>query len=354
VGRRRISVQIALGLLIAVLAASACAGSAAPEERMSGAVSVSANQRHACGLAEDGSISCWGANLYGQLGDGSTDDADVASSPVQGLADATALSAGDDFSCAVIDDGTVRCWGFNLSGQIGDGTILNIAMESREVLGLDSATGVAAGGNHACALLEETTVRCWGGNEFGQLGDGSTVDRLEPVEVDGLSDVVLLSAGRGFTCALVRDGSVSCWGLNGLGQLGDDGGDRARPGPVPGLADVASIASGLLGTCAVTTDAAVVCWGTAGPEALERSVDDGPAPVDGLPAAQQVAVGDRGSCSSASEGAVSCWRSGSLGSSPPQPVDGATPAAAPSTLAMWGHRVCVVTDDGTVSCEDAP
>jgi hypothetical protein len=351
VGRRRITALVVLGV---IATAAACTSGAVPAERMTGAVAVSANQRHACGLAQDGSVSCWGANLYGQLGDGSTDDADVARSPVVGIADATTLSAGDDFTCAVIGDGTVRCWGFNLSGQIGDGTTLNIAMESREVIGVDSASGIAAGGNHACALLDDTTVRCWGGNEFGQLGDGSTEDRLEPVEVVGLRDVVALSAGRGFTCALVRDGSVSCWGLNGLGQLGEDGGDRTRPGPVPGLADVEALSSGLLGSCAVTSEAAVACWGAAGPEALDRSVDDGPTAVRGLTAPQQVAVGDRGTCSSATGGGVSCWRSGSLGPSAPEPVEGPAPAVGPSTLAVWGHRVCVVTDDRTVSCDDAP
>lgn len=351
-GRRGVTVLVAVGLIVA---ATGCAGGAAPAEYMTGAVAVVANQRHACGLAEDGSVTCWGANLYGQLGDGSTEDAEVGRSDVVGIADATALSAGDDFSCAVIDDGSVRCWGFNLSGQIGDGTTLNIAMESREVIGLRTAVDVAAGGNHACALLADTTVRCWGGNEFGQLGDGSTEDRSEPVEVDGLRDVAALSAGRGFTCALSRDTSVSCWGVNGLGQLGGDGGDRRSPAEVPGLDGVVAIASGLLGSCTAGADGVVACWGVAGPGALERSRRDEPADVGSLPAAQQlVAVGDRGSCSAAPQGPVSCWRSGSLGSSAPERVAGLIPSDGRSTLAVWGHRACAVAMDGIVSCQDGP
>lgn len=337
---RRIVAVLALALCVSVVG---CSGDAEPTVVMSDAVAISTNQRHGCGLHIDGSVGCWGANLYGQLGNGSTEDAEVVGRPVSGVAEATSVSAGDDFSCAVIRDGSVRCWGFNLSGQIGDGTTLNIAMESEEVIGVDSAQGVAAGGNHACSLLDDATVRCWGGNEFGQLGDGSTEDRLEPVEVVGLRGVRALSAGSGFTCAVLSDASVSCWGVNGLGQLGDvGGGDRTRPVDA-GLRDVVMMSSGSIASCAVLADGGLRCWGGLDGGTRTSSTVRGPGSET-----RQIAVGDRQVCVVEGSGRVLCAEPGDLERL--RPVQRRAVPSAPS-IGAAADEVCTLGRDRRVRCD---
>ncbi|MEI8255772.1 MAG: hypothetical protein WCJ30_08880, partial [Deltaproteobacteria bacterium] len=122
-------------------------------------------------------------------------------------------AACDGHTCARMSDGTVRCWGFNGSGQLGDGTVIPRASPAA-VPGLSSAASVAAGGGHTCAVLADATVRCWGANRYGQLGDGTTQDRPTPVAVRGLADVAALALGTEHSCARLRDGTVRCWGRN--------------------------------------------------------------------------------------------------------------------------------------------
>jgi hypothetical protein len=130
----------------------------------------------------------------------------------------------------------VECWGWNRFGQLGDGTTVQRTRPT-PVRGLADAREIAAGDGHTCALLDAGTVDCWGWNDVGQLGDGTRVDRRLPVPVHGLKGVVAISAGNGDTCALLRSGEIRCWGLNLYGQLGDGTRiDRATPVRVLGLA----------------------------------------------------------------------------------------------------------------------
>jgi hypothetical protein len=139
-----------------------------------------------------------------------------------------------------VADGTARCWGENWSGQVGDGTTTT-RLSPVPVAGLDHATSVSAGGLGMCARLgsyedavfsitvDAGTVKCWGGNSLGQLGDGTTTDRLTPVAVSGLTGATSVSAGSDHSCAALVDGTARCWGDNGYGQLAEGGPFRSLP-----------------------------------------------------------------------------------------------------------------------------
>jgi alpha-tubulin suppressor-like RCC1 family protein len=128
---------------------------------------------------------------------------------------------GYGFGCAVMDDGTGRCWGENGGGQLGTGTPSFKELAPLVVSGLAGALEITPGGGHACARLANQTVACWGFNLAGQLGDGTTTQRQTPVQVLGLSGIVRIAAGDAASCAIEVNGRLWCWGNNGIGQLGD-------------------------------------------------------------------------------------------------------------------------------------
>ena len=181
--------------------------------------SLSLGGYHTCGLLSDGTAKCWGFNLYGQLGDGSTTN---RSTPVvvSSLSGVTAISSGNLHTCALLSDDSAKCWGYNAQGQLGDGTSTNRSTPV-VVSSLSGVTAISSGLYHTCALLSDGTVKCWGDNTYGQLGDGTTTNRSTPVVASSLSGAAAISS-RGFhTCALLSDGTVKCWGYNTYGQLGD-------------------------------------------------------------------------------------------------------------------------------------
>jgi alpha-tubulin suppressor-like RCC1 family protein len=288
---------------------------------------IAVGDEHACALRRDGAVRCWGSNDFGQLGDGTNAERDLPVAPAGLREKVVQIAAGDYHTCALLDDGSARCWGNNEEGQLGTGGIdrpkgpggpaimgmaapegpalvhslgVVTAIESRDdltcaldtrglvacwgipigygamvehaarrgksrptaVRGLREATALTLGRSHSCALLRDKTAVCWGDNDAGQLGDGTTTARLSPTPVAGLAGIEELRAGGYSTCARLGEGSVRCWGSNGSGQLGDGTTtSRATPTAVPGLREVQQLSMAASRRCATLKSGAIVCWG---------------------------------------------------------------------------------------------
>jgi len=255
-----------------------------PAAASGGASAVSAGGLHTCALTRAGGVKCWGWNAFGQLGDGTTTDS-TTPVDVSALSDrVTAVSAGSYHTCALTRAGGVKCWGRNDVGQLGATTSETCFIGSDctttpvDVSGLASRVAdISAGGLHTCALTRAGGVKCWGFNVQGELGDGqicSTYFCSAPIDVSGLSSgVAAISAGGGHTCALAKAGGVKCWGWNVEGELGDGsatGPDicntydfcSTTPVDVSGLTSrVATVSAGNRHTCALTRAGGVKCWG---------------------------------------------------------------------------------------------
>jgi len=279
---------------------------------------------HACALLDDGTVRCWGNNNDGQLGDGMIASPDECSpggqvycSPVQvavsGIDTATAVAVGGTHSCAVLADHTVRCWGSNSSGQLGNDSH-DDATTPVAVRNLATTTEVTAGFYHTCARLSDGHVQCWGANDHGQLGSGTNDEALVPVTVVNVDTAVAVSAGDFFTCALIQGGSVACWGDNMFGALGDGTlADSSAPVAVVGIDNATAIAAGSGYACALLDGGTVQCWGdnrlgTLGADTGFDSYSSVPVPVAGLTGVAAITA-DAGAtnCALLADGTVQCW-----------------------------------------------
>jgi alpha-tubulin suppressor-like RCC1 family protein len=277
---------------------------------------VSAGADHTCALTSGGGVLCWGYNYYGQVGD---DTVASTSTPawVSGLGSgAAAISAGDAHSCALTNGGGVLCWGNNEFGELGDGgQPYESSPTPAAVTGLGSGVAaISAGDGHSCALTNGGAVLCWGYNKYGQLGDGTTTNSSTPVAVSGLDGpVVAISAGTLDTCALITGGSLRCWGYNANGQLGNGTTtDSSTPVTPSGLNNgVVAVSTAGWHTCALTSDGAVRCWG----KNFSGELGDGtttnsstPVGVIGLNSGvTAIGVGEAHSCAMSSGGGMQCW-----------------------------------------------
>jgi len=228
-----------------------------------GVTSLGVGYYHTCAVVLGG-VRCWGSNGYGQLGDGTTS---TRSSPVQvaGLTTGVVqVVSGVYHSCALLETGAVQCWGRNNNGNLGDGSTLN---RSTPVVPIGLTSGVqrlSSGIYHTCALLNTGAIRCWGHNTFGSIGDGTTTQRSTPTAVANITTAVEMSAGYYHTCVRLASGPVRCWGYNVAGQIGDGTtSTRSRETQVSGLTGgVSSITAYYYNTCALLSSGALWCWGS--------------------------------------------------------------------------------------------
>jgi alpha-tubulin suppressor-like RCC1 family protein len=283
---------------------------------------VAAGAQHTCARTTDGQIFCWGRGSSGQIGPASAIDARVP--VVAPTSPATAVAAGDAHTCAIAaGDGDVLCWGADDHGQLGDGALTD-RPTPMPVMGEAGATAIAAGGAHTCALTSGGALACWGSDDFGQLGDGDTTDQNTPMPVSLTSSesvtATAIAAGASHSCALTGDGRIFCWGRGDRGQLGANAVTSSPPSLVSGPPAATAIAAGAAHTCALTGDGHVWCWGANDVGQLgngqESTFTGAPAEIGGLSGVTAIAAGAAHSCALRGDGSVWCWgtnQNGQLG-----------------------------------------
>ncbi len=217
---------------------------------LSGVTAIAGGEFHSLALKSDGTVWAWGNDVYGQLGNGTEMFASNTPVEVSGISGVTAIAGAGLHSLALKSDGTVWAWGYNADGELGNGTYTFASDTPVEVSALSGVTAIAGGGFHSLALKSDGTLWAWGSNFFGELGNGTNTTTYPfgiatPVEVSGLSGVTAIGGGFRHSLALKSDGTVRAWGYNGGGQLGNGTfTDSNTPVEVSGLSGVTAIAGG--------------------------------------------------------------------------------------------------------------
>jgi len=296
---------------------------------LSEVMAVSAGEEEGMALLSDGTVMDWGANAFGQLGDGTTTGPELcgtrpcSATPVAvSLTGVTAISAGKLHSMALLSDGTVMDWGENKWGQLGNGTTTNSDVPV-EVRGLSGVTAISADGHHSLALLGNGKVMAWGLNKAGELGTGTRTGpetcgadpcSTTPVAVSGLSGVTAISAGEQYNLALLSDGTVKSWGYNGSGQLGDGTTGVATSSDLPvavsTLSGVTAISAGFDAGLALLSNGTVMAWGLNKWGELGNgtsTASDVPVEVSGLSGVTAISAGERKDLALLSNGTVMAW-----------------------------------------------
>jgi alpha-tubulin suppressor-like RCC1 family protein len=337
------------------------------------AKAIAAGSDHTCAILDNASIKCWGANASGQLGIGDTNNRGDESSEMGDILPAidlgsgrtaTAIAAGGNHTCAILDNESIKCWGKNASGQLGIGDTNNRGDGSNPMgddlpvvdLGSErTAKVIVAGGSHTCAILDNSAIKCWGGNASGQLGLGDTNNRgdagsemgddLDTVDLGSGRTAVSITAGYGHTCALLDDNSVKCWGRQDEGQLGskktfNSGATSGKMGDVLLAVDLGSgrtstaIAAGGYHSCAILDNSSIKCWGenSSGQLGLGHIEDRGRDQTGDSPCLENlmgdclqsievgtgrttrgIIAGDNQTCAILDNASIKCWGSNNAG-----------------------------------------
>ena len=317
---------------------------------ITGPTQISTGFNHSCALLADTTIKCWGHNFFGQLGNGTRINANTPVT-VTGITGATQISAGAAHSCALLADTTIRCWGYNGNGQLGGGGNAN-SNTPVTVSGLDGATQISTGAYHSCALIPILdAIKCWGSNFDGELGNGTTnIGSNTPVNVSGITGATQISAGGADSCALLADTTIKCWGNNLSGQLGDGTNDDSNtPVTVTGITGATQISTGSDHSCALLADGTIKCWG----ENFDGQLGNGtltdsntPVTVFGIGGnplftkrVTQISTGVRNSCALFTDGIIKCWGDNFFG----QLGDGTNTDSAAPAIAVTGIGGLVVS-----------
>jgi alpha-tubulin suppressor-like RCC1 family protein len=307
------------------------------------------------------------------VGDGT---ASIRPSPVRlaDLPDARLVTLGARHACALAGAGDVYCWGENDFGQLGDGTTKTHLSPAR-VEGLPPVDKMSSGRGHTCVETTQSPPQayCWGQNDFGQIGIGTTNHVLSPVLVPLPGGVEKISAGGTHTCAVLLDQTVQCWGRNNRGQLGVDqattpSGYSPSPVPIAGLTQVERVYGGDEHTCGRTSSDTGICWGSnvagqlgSGMDGAQMPDRAAPAVVSGLESVGYLSMGNRHTCAFLDTLGARCWGANDFGQLnlpdalprttpvPPEPLPG-NPSPAVAVIEAGGEHACAIAEGGAVFC----
>jgi alpha-tubulin suppressor-like RCC1 family protein len=331
-----------------------------------GMQAVAAGERHTCGLTDSGGVKCWGNGSAYQLGSGSLSNS-MQAVDVVGLTGVTDIAAGMNFGLALTASDDVVCWGRcpvlgNVQSPIDEPFPVGVVGLTSELT--SGVRSLAAGETHACAVTADGSVKCWGSDLFGKLGDGPPPGTGNLVTVPFEEPQRSVAAGRDHTCALSESGGVTCWGYDEWGQLGNgsDGLPSTLPSPVSGLSSgVEAITAGAAHTCALLSDGAMKCWGANIEGALGIGTTawvavEAPVDVVGLASGvQAITASWRRTCALMVTGGVKCWGEDML-----LGVDTSQPAGAPRdviglpsgvrAVSLGRAHLCALMDDGSIVC----
>lgn len=343
---------------------------------------LSAGNNHTCAALSNGHGVCWGDNSYDELGTepGSYSDRPriVYFSDGPMMDRIRTVGSGTHFSCVLRDDGSVYCWGDNTFGEIGSGWGGAFIKLPTQVWLATTATSISVGAYHACAVVQDASVWCWGRNTWGELGDGTMVDRSAPVQVvitdsaghkTPLSGVLSVEAGACHTCAILADTSAACWGSNSDGRVGDGTvNDKLSPsavittdgmGHIVHLTDIVSISAGNSHTCAILSyDLSGACWGSNvdGQLGNPAVAVNATSPVSVAVTAAEISAGGAHSCAALADGRLACWGSNRYGQLGIGPVDGSQSPVFPEArgavlkVSSGEYHSCALLLDSTVQC----
>ena len=349
---------------------------------------ITAATYHTCAVGSENSLYCWGYNINGQLGDGTTTQRTSPVAVVRGAIPATAkirqVSSRAHHTCALASDSKAYCWGNNTDGRLGDGSTTQrtspVAVSQGAIPAGLTIRQISAGVSHSCAIASDNKAYCWGNNDSGQLGDGTTTQRSEPVAVlqgaipAGLT-IRQITAGSFVTCAIASDNKAYCWGNNERGQIGDNTTTQRSTavavlqGATPTGATIRQIAQGNLMTCAIASDDKPYCWGANGNGQLgdgtttDRLVPTAVA-LNALPSGtlvRQVSTGIGSSCIVSTTNQAYCWGSNSSGavgdgttanrSTPTAIAQGAVPSGVTMRQISTGNEYsCAIASNSQVYC----
>lgn len=334
------------GLLPGTTLAPGATGSTTIPNISGSTVAIAAGNGFACALISDGSVKCWGRNSGGQLGDGATADSATPVTP-SGLGAGVKSISIDTFgssACAVTGNGAVKCWG---TGQLGNGSS-STSSTPVDVVGISSgASSVAVATNDVCVVMTSGGAKCWGKNDQGQLGNGSAVDSGIPVDVAGLGAVAAIAPSQAHTCALTVAGGVKCWGNKNGGTLGNGStAGSLTPVDVVGIVGaVTKLTTGQYGNCVLAATGGVKCWGGNNTIATD---------VVGLSSGVRDIIAAVGTCAFTTDARILCW------GSDPTPKDATAQFGGTFSALVFGGNgagtgpnvTCILTSAGGVACLD--